>query len=307
MPSSVFISYRHKQEDWVWNRLVPVLRAAGVSILIDRERFRAARAVKRQMDEVQDQADCSILVLSPDYLASDACLHEMNRAIARDPEFETGVTIPIVRHACPLPASIARPDPIHVDLCDDSRVEPWDLLLRTLPSELGIDAPAWLRARDRVVRHLERGDSVNLVVTGKARWRPVVEHLREHPSLGLGWVRLDSTEAMSRRSLVETILAECGCPAAGSVPPKPDDLVVLGRNLRTLSRAARLALTSFDHVGHRMHDYEVDLFVALRDLTMDARKLVLLVVSHAPFATLLPRDHPLSEMQVAMVELKGRP
>ena len=82
---------------------------------------------------------------------------------------------------------------------------------------------------------------------------------------------------------------------------------MLGRALKALPRAARLALTSFDHVSHRMDDYGVDLFVALRDLTMDARKLVLLIVSHAPFATLLPHDHPLSEMHLQTVELKGRP
>ena len=54
-------------------------------------------------------------------------------------------------------------------------------------------------------------------------------------------------------------------------------------------------------------EYEIDLFVALRDLMMEARRLTLLITSHAPLATLLPQDHPLSAMEIKTVELKGRP
>jgi hypothetical protein len=77
----VFISYRHHQGKWVWDRLVPCLKAAGVEILIDTEEFKAGRTVVGQMDDVQDQADKHLLVLSPDYLESDYCAHEMRRAI----------------------------------------------------------------------------------------------------------------------------------------------------------------------------------------------------------------------------------
>jgi TIR domain len=70
---SVFVSYSRHQSDWVWERLVPVLRAGGAGILIDREQFEAARAVYKQMDDVQDRADLNILVFSPEYLASKPC------------------------------------------------------------------------------------------------------------------------------------------------------------------------------------------------------------------------------------------
>ena len=33
MPKSVFVSYSHKQGDWVWDRLVPCLRAGGANVL----------------------------------------------------------------------------------------------------------------------------------------------------------------------------------------------------------------------------------------------------------------------------------
>jgi hypothetical protein len=42
------------------------------------------------MDAVQDQADYHVLVLSKEYLASDYCKHEMDRAIDKDPHFKLG-------------------------------------------------------------------------------------------------------------------------------------------------------------------------------------------------------------------------
>ncbi len=141
---------------------------------------------------------------------------------------------------------------------------------------------------------------------GQARWRPLLDHLRHNPALGLGVVKLDSTEAMSRPSLVQEILKQCGCRRHGRVPDKPKDLVELGHALKALPRAPRLALTSFDHVSHRLDDYEVDLFVALRDL-MEDRKLILLIQSRTPLTSLLPQNHPMSTITIKSVELKGRP
>jgi hypothetical protein len=80
MPKSVFISYCHNQRDWVWNRLVPCLRAGGADVRIDRERFEVGKAVIGQMDAVQDGAAMAVLVRSPDYLNSPYCVHEIECA-----------------------------------------------------------------------------------------------------------------------------------------------------------------------------------------------------------------------------------
>ena len=69
MPN-IFVSYCHKQGPWVWNRLVPCLKAGGADVLIDRERFEAGKAIVGQMDSTQDLADKHILVLSEDYQES---------------------------------------------------------------------------------------------------------------------------------------------------------------------------------------------------------------------------------------------
>ena len=52
--TKLFISYNHGQSDWVCNRLLPCLRAGGVEVLIDRERFKLGHAVVGEMDALQD-------------------------------------------------------------------------------------------------------------------------------------------------------------------------------------------------------------------------------------------------------------
>ena len=93
--TKVFVSYCHCQGNWVWERLAPCLKAGGAEVLIDRERFVLGKALIGQMDALQDQADKHLLVLSDDYLRSAYCRHEMDRAIALDPDFNLGVVIPL--------------------------------------------------------------------------------------------------------------------------------------------------------------------------------------------------------------------
>lgn len=308
MAKTVFVSYSHRQSEWVWDRLVPCLRAGGAEVLIDGEQFEAARAVNRQMDEVQDRADLNVLVFSPDYLASKPCRREMRRAIQRDPRFENGDTIPVQRLDCTLPPAIRRPDPLYVDLRDDRKAEPWDMLLKRCAADLGTSAPHWLEVREDIRRFLGRGVSVNLIVQGHPRWKELIADLRLSGSgpTTLGVVDLLDPETYSRKGLAQAILSACGVTAV--LPDKPNDLVELGRHLRNRKTAARVALIHFDHVQDRS-DYEVDLFSALRFSMTESRKLVLLIQSRKDFQTFLPNGHPLSSpiTQLQTVELKGRP
>lgn len=304
MSRTVFISYSHRQGDWVWDRLVPCLRAGGAEVLIDREQFEAARALHRQMDDVQDRAELNVLVLSPEYLASKFCKREMTRAIGRDPTFERGIVLPIMRDACALPAAIKRPNPLLVDLRDDQDGEQWKLLLDECGDGLGTAAPAWLKARDDVRRHLERGVSVNLMVEGNVRWRPLVEAIRAGRLADLGVVDLDDPDTYSRRGLVGAILNACGAPV--DVPDGPDDLASLKRVLKNRP-VTRVALTHFERVADRPRAYGLELFDALQYLVRESRMLVLLIQSRVPFAALVPKDHLLSSIDLKTVELKGRP
>ncbi|MFZ4701376.1 MAG: toll/interleukin-1 receptor domain-containing protein, partial [Candidatus Methylumidiphilus sp.] len=149
----VFISYSHQQSDWVCQRLVPCLEAGGAEVLIDKDRFQIGRAVVGQMDALQDSAERHLLVLSPEYFASDYCQHEMKRAIKLDPKFDQGLVLQVRRVDCALPKAFTGWNPpLYAKLIDDRQPEPWNALLRECgANDLGTDAPAWLDTRDEIV------------------------------------------------------------------------------------------------------------------------------------------------------------
>lgn len=300
----IFVSYCHQQGDWVWKRLVPCLKAGGAEVLIDRERFELGKALIGQMDALQDQADKHLLILSDHYLASRPCCHEMDRAIALDANFNLGIVIPLLRGDCKLPPCITRPNPLYADLRDDSRPDPWALVLKQCDAAgLAMTAPAWLAARDDLVRFLERNQSVNLVVDKGVNWRALLEHLANDYPLGLAQVDLQDPKTTSRRGLLTAIAKSLG--ERISLPDEPRDLACFGEMLERRS-TTRMALTHFDLTSRRPY-YDVDLFATLRFLMMEKRKLTLLVQSRSAFATLLPTDHPLSDIDIKIVELRVQP
>lgn len=296
---TVFVSYSHVQGQWVWGRLKPILDAAGVTVLIDREHFEAGKDLDCQEAAVQERAEASILVLSPDYLRSRPCLAEMDRAIMRDPRFARGETIPILRVDCDLPREFTKP--LYVDLRDDGHPEPWAKLLDACGASLGCIAPDWLTARDAVATALARNQSVNLVADPGTPWLPLIEAIRREHLPSLVVVNLERGATASRRGLIEAILYKLGSPR--SVPAPPDDLVVLDMIISQRGLSL-VALTHFDLVPFRP-DYDINLFSALRCL-MDDRKLVLLAHSREQFASLLPANHLLSAIQIEQVRLPGR-
>jgi hypothetical protein len=299
----IFISYSHHQGDWVLNRILPVLHAAGAGeVLIDLERFRAGRGVKGQMDATQDQASRHLLVLSPEYLASDYCRHEMHRALASDSEFARGAVVPVQRHACDMSVLNGKTDELlWVDLRDDRRPDAWELLLKSLmAAQLGARAVDWLQARDACWSKLvDERVSVNLLVHGKtANWRGLIEDLAQRiPRFGA--VDLDDPETIDRRGLVAQILRACGQPV-GKMARKQDDLIALKQHLDGVV----LALTHFDHASRRQQHYEADLFATLRFLEQE-RKLTLLFQSRRRLRELLPADHELSKLTPQTVELRS--
>ncbi len=301
----VFVSYSHAQGDWVLDRLVPCLKAGGAEVLIDVERFRAGGGVYRQMDATQDNADRHVLVLSAEYLASMPCQHEMRRAIARDPAFADHLVQPVRRDDTKLPDAIKLPDPIYVDLRDDSKHGPWDLLLRECDAKLGATAPDWLEARDTLRRKLDDRRSVNFVVERGVKWRGLIDDIIDRPGKSFPIIHMNAGEVVLRSNFIETILTALGTPQ--SLHCTSEDLAILSRIVgqRTFTR---LALLNFNFVKGR-RGYDTDLHGALRYLIREARppKLQLLVQSHAPFAELLPGAEFNSEDFLDPIFLRVRP
>lgn len=280
---------------------MPCLEAAGLEVLVDRERFRAGRPVSAEIEYWQGRAEHHLVVLSPSYLESPYCRQEMERAVGLDPSLAQGLAVPVLREHCTVPEEI-RPA-LYADPRDDGAVDPWEALFRGLGVELRCSAPDLLAARDQVLRHLGRGESVNLLVRGAAPWRQLLDHLKGDHFPHLGAVDLDRGSAVPRRGLVEEILGALGRPTSVS-EADGEDLLILGRRLGSGPRSL-LALLHFDHAARRP-DYGVDLFGSIRHLVMDQRQLQLLVHSRTPFAELVPRDHPLSAIDLKTVELPGR-
>jgi hypothetical protein len=299
----VFVSYSHTQADWVHGKLEPCLRAGGAEVLIDHRGFVAGPGVVGQMDAAQDQAERHVLVLSEEYLQSAMCLHEMERAIAFDPQFTRQLVLPVTRDDAEIPPIIKEPHALRVDLRDDADAHQWQLLLDACGANIGASAPDWLSARDEILGLLQRHYSVNLVVKGPAAWRGLIEDLRERAKPKLGYVNLENPATVPRRGLIEAMLRALGATAV--VPPPPEDLPELGRLLDSLGYS-RLALSHFDLTPSRP-DYDANLFSALRFAIMERRQLVLLVQSRTPFSALMPRGHPLSEIDIRTVELQARP
>lgn len=231
----VFVSYSHAQSDWVQDRLVPVLEAVGASGFIDYRHFAAGHTVIGQMDTWQDHAERHVLVLSEQYVASDYCRHEMERAVAADPSGTSDAVLAVRLTDVAVPAMLV--PLIHIDLRDNMNAAQWRRLLDACRATIGTEASHWLQVRDDVRRLLREDRSVNLVVPdSRAKWRPLLDDLEQRAVLKFPRIDLDGGEAASRRSLIETMLRQVGL--ANPVPTAPDDLTVFTRAMlgRTGSR-----------------------------------------------------------------------
>jgi hypothetical protein len=302
MSKRIFVSYCHKQIDWVKEQLVPCLQAGGAEVLIDYKCFTAGKSLAGQMDAFQDQADLQLLILSPDYLNSANCTHEMNRAIDREPVSTPGCVIPVIRVTCPLPPRIAGANPLYVDLTNDKDTAQWEQLLKACGLDLGTAAPLWLHVRNALCHALERNESVNLVVAGKPKYEEMISHLHDHYYPDLAIVNLYHPATFYRQGLIKEILRACGI--ACEVPEPPQDLECLINKLPD-DRVIRLGFIHFDYIKKHFHS-DIDLFATLRYLIMDSRRLVLFAQSHEPFSQLLPDKHPLSLINIKNIILQGR-
>ena len=309
MPKKVFISYKHEPKEWVKRRLVPCLEAGGVEeVIVDYKFGQAGQSLIGQMDKHQDRADLSVLVFSPDYLTSAYCTHEMQRALAKDPQFQTGKVIPVIREHCNLPPSFITSPPLWVDLTNDKVPDQWDLLLKACQADLGCSAPGWLKARDDLVRYLRRHDSVNLVIRNNPKWRELLKQtqteLETDHGIRLGVVDLAAGTATIVEGLISLMIRACG----GTILQlnEANALLKLDEYFSELPTKCFLALIHFDMISRETY-YNDRVIAALHNLVMDKQKLVLLIESRDYFINLVPQNHPVSKLDLKVIELGGRP
>jgi TIR domain len=299
---SVFVSYSHTWETFVRRDLVPVLRAAGAGeVFLDYEHFKPGQTLIGQMDALQDRADITLALLSPEYLTSRYCMHEWDRAVARDPHF-TGATVPVMFQSCTPPASITTPvghTALYANLTDPTVAGEWDGILTAIGAPgLGCPAPHWLRVRRDCEERLRAHDSVNLCVkTPGVAWKALMDSLVKDCRLPLPTVNLESGTTQTREGLLGEILAVLSIIA--TLPPKPKDCAAFEKQL-TNGITQRLAFRHFEIVREREKYYEVQLFRSLKFL-QDNRELACLFHSREPLASLvatMPADSRLRGVQV---------
>lgn len=158
--------------------------------------------------------------------------------------------------------------------------------------------------RDRLRRHLERHESVHLLVSGKPKWGELLDHLAKTlPAPELHQVDLDQGGMEKRHNLLSEMLGR----TAGTITPA-DDLLKFHQTVTQQPSKSRVVLRHFDRVQSRPDAYGIDLFSVWRHLMGETRKLVLLFQSRSPLLDLIPQELQESPVFTSLetVELKGR-
>jgi len=103
----VFISYSHKDEDWVHQWLLPRLKATGLHTCIDVEDFEVGAPSVTEMERAVIQSAKTLLVLTPEYLASEWTEFENILAQTLDAAARRRRVLPLLLKDCERPLRIA--------------------------------------------------------------------------------------------------------------------------------------------------------------------------------------------------------
>jgi len=130
----VFISYSHKDKQWVQLELLPWLKRAGLRICIDsesygpREPFEVGTPIDRAVEQAIETSRKILCVFSPAYRDSAWCELEQSITTASDPAARRRRLVPILLQHCSLPAGIGRL--LYADFTQaGSHKQAWDKLL----------------------------------------------------------------------------------------------------------------------------------------------------------------------------------
>lgn len=102
----VFISYSHHNAKWVREWLLPPLEAAGITVCIDFRDFEPGAPSLTEMERAVKESRKTLLVLTPNYTASDWTEFENILAQTLDPAARKRRVLPILIEHCELPLRI---------------------------------------------------------------------------------------------------------------------------------------------------------------------------------------------------------
>lgn len=128
----VFISYSHKDAEWVTDTLVPRLEKTGLKVCIDNRDFTAGESAILNMQESIKNSKRILLVLTPNWVASKWTNLEAEIAQITPVEKIENRIVPLLWKKCDVPEHLARLT--WVDFTDTDNLDhiSWQQLLRSL-------------------------------------------------------------------------------------------------------------------------------------------------------------------------------
>jgi hypothetical protein len=102
----VFISYSHRNKDWVRGWLLPQLKNAGLTVCIDHESFEPGAPSITEMERAVLQSRKTVPILTPEYLRSGWAEFENILVQTLDPAARQRRLIPVLLMYCELPLRI---------------------------------------------------------------------------------------------------------------------------------------------------------------------------------------------------------
>lgn len=103
----VFISYSSKDAAWVRGELLPRLEQAGLKVIIDFRDFEVGTPSLINMERAVDTSRHTLVVLTPNWIASEWTEFESLLVGTRDPAGRRRKLIPLLLEQCDLPSRIA--------------------------------------------------------------------------------------------------------------------------------------------------------------------------------------------------------
>ncbi len=136
-----FISYSHRDEEWVTGILLPALEKAGLRVCIDFRDFVAGKAALLNMQDAAKKSKHMLLVLTQAWIDSEWTLYESLLMRTSDPAGLQRRTIPLRLQSCEIPEFISM-----LTWVDFTRPDRHDIAWRQLLTALGappiVEAPA---------------------------------------------------------------------------------------------------------------------------------------------------------------------
>jgi tetratricopeptide (TPR) repeat protein len=146
----VFISYSHKDEEWVVNTLLPSLEDAGLKVCIDFRDFVPGKPSRHNMRDACKESAYTVLVMTPAWVASEWTSFESLLTFLHDPAGKRQRTVPMMLEKCDIPEDIQIFT--YVDfLREDRRDNAWRQLFTAL-GKPNANLPGTLQKEQPVVK-----------------------------------------------------------------------------------------------------------------------------------------------------------